>query len=176
MVARDRIELPTRGFSAINHLQRLPDPTPASPRHNYGTPKLSSSHSRHSGGCVDLQIFTSSRSKRYSDTNNGLSSRTALSRVDLPEFFGPTNAENPCLIFPKTPGDIPQLTPPISTLLHRKGAEVAHETLAGATYPATVWLAFARRALEESGGSHESSSLDWHCREFCIRCAGRDAG
>src|SRR6266404_7079574 len=56
MVARDRIELPTRGFSAviadsrgfvINHLQRLPAPTPASPRHIHGTPNLSSTHSWH---------------------------------------------------------------------------------------------------------------------------------
>ncbi len=31
----------------INHLQRLPAPSPASPRHNHGTPNLSSSHSRH---------------------------------------------------------------------------------------------------------------------------------
>src|SRR3982074_3396563 len=36
---------------SINHLQRLPAPSPASPRHNYGTPNLSSSHSRHSGVC-----------------------------------------------------------------------------------------------------------------------------
>jgi len=40
----------SRGF-IINHLQRLPPLAPASPRHNPGTPKLSSSHSRHSGVC-----------------------------------------------------------------------------------------------------------------------------
>ena len=57
MVARGGIEPPTRGFSGdsrgllSNHLQRLPAPSPASPRHNYGTPNLSSSHSRHSGVC-----------------------------------------------------------------------------------------------------------------------------
>ena len=32
----------------INHLQRLPAPSPASPRHNYGTPNVSSTHSWHS--------------------------------------------------------------------------------------------------------------------------------
>jgi hypothetical protein len=31
----------------INHLQHLPAPTPASPRHNHGTPNLSSTHSWH---------------------------------------------------------------------------------------------------------------------------------
>lgn len=34
--------------SYFNHLQRLPAPIPAPPRHNYGTPKLRSAHSRHS--------------------------------------------------------------------------------------------------------------------------------
>jgi hypothetical protein len=56
MVARGGIEPPTRGFSAgegdsrgllINHLQRLPAPSPGTPRHNYGTPSLSSTQSWH---------------------------------------------------------------------------------------------------------------------------------
>jgi hypothetical protein len=38
----------SRGLS-INHLQRLPAPTPGTPRHNHGTPNLSSTHSRHTG-------------------------------------------------------------------------------------------------------------------------------
>src|SRR5882762_11344675 len=38
----------------INHLQRLPAPTPASPRHNPSTPNLSSSRSWHTGGYLDL--------------------------------------------------------------------------------------------------------------------------
>src|SRR3979411_2364294 len=33
----------------LHRLQRLPSPTPASPRHNPGTPKLSSSHPWHTG-------------------------------------------------------------------------------------------------------------------------------
>src|SRR6267154_420457 len=64
MVAGGGIEPPTRGFSAvlggstgliINHLQRLPAPTPASPRHNPGTPNLSSSHSWHTAGSLKLE-------------------------------------------------------------------------------------------------------------------------
>ena len=56
MVARGGIEPPTRGFSAvvagfrgliINHLQRLPALSPATPRHIHGTPNLSSTHSWH---------------------------------------------------------------------------------------------------------------------------------
>jgi hypothetical protein len=35
------------GVCLINHLQRLPAPSPGTPRHNYGTPNLSSSHSWH---------------------------------------------------------------------------------------------------------------------------------
>src|SRR5271165_3339566 len=54
MVAREGIELPARGFSgifrglrglSINHLQRLADPLPGSPRHNPGTLNLSWSQS-----------------------------------------------------------------------------------------------------------------------------------
>ena len=58
MVARAESKPPTRGFSAgeggsrgllINHLQRLPAPSPGPPRHNHGTPNLSSAHSWHTG-------------------------------------------------------------------------------------------------------------------------------
>ena len=38
----------SRGF-IINHLQRLPALSPATPRHIHGTPNLSSSHSWHTG-------------------------------------------------------------------------------------------------------------------------------
>src|ERR1700693_5597879 len=60
IVAREEIEPPTRGFSAfqlaaglsrgliINHLQRLADPFPGTPRHTPGTVNLSWSHMRHS--------------------------------------------------------------------------------------------------------------------------------
>jgi len=63
MVARDTIELRTRGFSVIfrrfqglinQPLAALPAPSPASPRHNHGTPNLSSTHSWHTGGNLDL--------------------------------------------------------------------------------------------------------------------------
>ncbi len=67
MVARGGIEPPTRGFSvaaggsrglSVNHLQRLPTPNPATPRHNPGTPNLSSTHSRHIAcGGVRAHIF-----------------------------------------------------------------------------------------------------------------------
>ena len=39
---------------SINHLQRLPAPSPGSPRHNHGTPNLSSTHSWLTGGNLDL--------------------------------------------------------------------------------------------------------------------------
>jgi hypothetical protein len=45
----------------INHLQRLPAPSPATPRHTHGTPNLSSTRSRHSKGSRllrhDLAVF-----------------------------------------------------------------------------------------------------------------------
>src|ERR1700720_3321112 len=51
-MARGGIEPSTRGFSGsrgliINHLQRLPALSPATPRHIHGTPNLSSTHSWH---------------------------------------------------------------------------------------------------------------------------------
>jgi hypothetical protein len=92
MVARDRIELPTRGFSdrcrgsrssIINHLQRLPAPSPASPRHIHGTPNLSSTHSWHTG--VYDPIATTSEFCRTSSScpasHAAISFTTASTRI-----------------------------------------------------------------------------------------------
>jgi hypothetical protein len=59
MVAREVIERRHADFQAfrgdprglqINHLQRLADPFPGTPRHNPGTLSLRWAHSRHTGG------------------------------------------------------------------------------------------------------------------------------
>jgi hypothetical protein len=68
----------------INHLQRLPAPTPASPRHNPGTLKLSSSHSWHTGayGFIATTLLFS----RTSSTS-AASFTTASTRISTSLFM-----------------------------------------------------------------------------------------
>jgi hypothetical protein len=52
---------------SINHLQRLADPFPGTPRHNRGTPNLSSTRSWHNGAARFAHFLEFSRKMLYLD-------------------------------------------------------------------------------------------------------------
>ena len=73
----------------INHLQRWPAPTRASPRHNPGTPNLSSSHSRHSGVCglIPFSAPNNQRAQRIELGNEDIFANASL-RAQLCRHLG----------------------------------------------------------------------------------------
>jgi hypothetical protein len=66
-----------RGLS-INHLQRLPALSPGPPRHNYGTPNLSSTHSRHT---IETPMFRTATVKNRTRSNDRRVSAKVLALI-----------------------------------------------------------------------------------------------
>jgi len=80
------IPRPVDLIDRVNYLQRLPAPSPASPRHTPGTPNLSSSHSRHTAiyGFVATTSLFSLRSGSTNDLRWSLVQYSVDLRTDKP--------------------------------------------------------------------------------------------